>query len=316
MKAVYIESFAPQGNIKVGQLPKPEPGEGEVSIAVEYAGVNPVDGKVAQGLLKERLPHQFPLILGWEASGSVHSLGKNATGVSIGDKIYTYCRKPTVQHGSFAQYLTVLASDIAIVPQSLSMAEAAAVPLSGLTAWQSLFEKAHLKPDEKILIHAGGGGVGSFAIQWAKFSGAYVIVTASKEKEKYVKQLGADEVIDYRNVNFVDEIRKNHPFGIEVVFDTLGKDIYTKSFEVLKQGGRLVSLLEAPNTTLAEKFQVEASYHFVYPSGQSLRAIAKLFDQGKVVPPKIQVFKLDEAILAIEEIRKGHTSGKIVLKIG
>jgi NADPH2:quinone reductase len=315
MKAVYIETFAPQGNIKVGQIPAPQPGEGEICIAVSYAGVNPADAKIAEGLFQSRIPHQFPLILGWEASGTVHALGEQVTSLSIGDKVYVYCRKPILQWGSWAEYLIFPAEDVALMPKNLSMAESAAVPLAGLTAWQALFERANLKSGEYILVHGGGGGVGGFAIQWAKSHGSKVITTASASKFAYVKQRGADEVIDYQKISFVDHIRKSHPSGIDVVFDTLGGSVYKQSFEVLKPGGRIVSILEQPNSDLAERFKVRAEYMLVHPSGKQLREIAQLFELGRAKPPNIQEFPLDQASQAISEIKKGHTVGKIVLKV-
>lgn len=315
MKAAYIETFGPESHVKVGQIPTPLPSAGEVCIAVSYAGVNPVDAKIAEGLLHSRIPNQFPLILGWEASGVVHSLGKGVTKLKIGDKVYLYCRKEVMQWGSWAEYLVFPEENVALMPNNLSMAEAAGVPLAGLTAWQSLFEQAHLKSGEQVLIHAGGGGVGSFAIQLAKWHGAKVITTASASKFAYVKQLGADEIIDYQKGSFVDQVRRSHPSGIDVVFDTLGGSIYPQSFEVLKPGGRIVSILEQPNAELVARYKVEATYHFVYPNGKQLREFAKLFEAGKIKPPKIQEFPLDQAETAILEIKKGHTEGKIVLKV-
>ncbi|HUD01918.1 MAG TPA: NADP-dependent oxidoreductase [Rhabdochlamydiaceae bacterium] len=315
MKAAYIEIFAPEGNVKVGQIPTPEPGDGEVCIAVSYAGVNPADAKIAQGLFQSRMPHQFPLILGWEASGTVHSMGKHAASLNKGDKVYLYCRKPIAQWGSWAEYLIFPAEHIAVMPKNLSMAQAAAVPLAGLTAWQALFEKANLKSGEQILIHGGGGGVGGFAIQWAKCCGAKVLTTASSSKFEYVKSLHADEIIDYRKTNFVDQIRKSHPSGIDVVFDTIGGSVYKQSFEVLKPGGRIVSTLEQPDADLATRFKVRAEFLFVQPNGKQLREIAELFELGKAKPPKIQEFSLDQASQALNEINKGHTTGKIVLKV-
>jgi NADPH:quinone reductase-like Zn-dependent oxidoreductase len=313
MKAAYIETFA--GPIKVGQLPTPKPGDGEVSIAVSYAGVNPADAKIAEGLFQSRMPHQFPLILGWEASGTVQSLGKHATSLNIGDQVYLYCRKPIAEWGSWAEYLIYPAEHVALKPKNLSMAQAAAIPLAGLTAWQALFEKARLKSGEQILIHGGGGGVGGFAIQWAKYGGAKVITTASSSKFDYVKSLHADEIIDYRKTNFVDQIRKSHPSGIDVVFDTIGGSVYQQSFEVLKPGGRIVSILEQPNTELAARFKVQAEFLFVQPNGKQLHEIAQLFELGKAKPPKIQEFPLDQAQQALDEIRTGHTLGKIVLRV-
>ncbi len=315
MRAVYIEAFASQGNIKIGQIPKPEPKEGEVCIAVSYAGVNPVDAKIAEGLLQSRMPHQFPLILGWEASGAIHSVGKQAAGFKAGDQVYVYCRKPILQWGCWAEYFVVPAESVAFIPKTLSMAEAAAVPLTGLTAWQALFKKAELKSGERILIHAGGGGVGGFAIQWAKWCGAQVITTASASKFAYVKSFHPDEIIDYQKESFVDQIKKSHPGGIDVVLDTMGKSVYKQSFEVLKPGGRIVSILEQPDAELAARFQVRAEYLFVEPNGKQLGEIAQVFESGKAKPPQVHVFPLDQASQAMDEIKKGHTVGKIILKV-
>lgn len=311
MKAAYIEAFAPSGNVKVGQIPTPTPEPGEVLISVTYAGVNPIDAKIAEGLAQSRMPHYFPLILGWEASGIIHSLGEGVTSFKKGDKVYLYCRKPTAQWGSWAEYLTYPAEHVAPVPKNISMAEAAGVPLAGLTAWQALFDKAQLKAGERVLIHGGGGGVGGYAIQWAKIHGAHVITTASPAKFEYVKQFGADEVIDYRSRSFVEQISSK----VDVAFDTIGGAVYTQSFEVLKPGGRLVSLLVQPNVELAQKYQVRAEYLFVSPNAPQLKEMARLFEQGKVKPPVVQEMSLDQAPRAIEEIKKGHTQGKIVLKI-
>jgi NADPH2:quinone reductase len=315
MKAAYIDAFAPSGNIKVGQVPTPKPRAGEISVAVAYAGVNPADAKIAEGLFQSRLPNHFPLILGWEASGIVHDLGEGVTSFKKGDKVYLYCKKPTIQWGTWAEYVTCAAEHVALVPKNISMAEAAAVPLAGLTAWQALFDKAQLQSGERILIHAGGGGVGGFAIQWAKTHGAYVITTASPAKSAYVKQLGADEIIDYQKNSFVEQIRRTHPSGIDVVFDTIGGSVYRQSFEVLKPGGRIVSLLEHPDSGLAQKYHVRAEYFMVSPNGKQLKEMARLLELGKAKPPVVQEMSLDEAPLAIDEIRKGHTLGKIVLEI-
>lgn len=315
MKAVYIESFASQGNIKIGEVPRPQVGEGEVGIVVAYAGVNPADAKVAEGLFQSRLPHRFPLILGWEASGIVDAVGKGVTSLKKGDRVYVYCRKPTLQWGSWAEYLTFSAEHGALVPKNLSLAQAAGVPLASLTAWQALFDKTNLQPGEQVLIHGGGGGVGSFAIQWAKLHGASVITTASASKFEYVKQLGADEVIDYQKHPFVDQMRRSHPSGIDVVFDTIGGAVYQQSYEVLKPGGRIVSLREQPDLDRSRKFKVRAEYLFVFPNGKQLQAITQLFEEGKAKPPIVHQMPLDQALLAIEEIKKGHTTGKIVLQV-
>lgn len=315
MKAAYIKSFTASGNIKIGEVPPPKVEAGEICISVAYAGVNPVDAKIAKGLLRLRMPHQFPLILGWEASGIVHALGDGVSSFKKGDKVYVFCRKPLLQWGSWAEYFTFPVDYGALIPKNFSMAEAAAVPLAGLTAWQALFEKADLQSGEQVLIHGGAGGVGGFAIQWAKSHGANVITTASSAKSEYVKQLGADEIIDYQKSDFIQQIRRSHPSGINVVLDTIGGAVYQQSFEVLKAGGRIVSILEKPNSDLARKFKIHAEYLFVYPNGGQLEEITRLFELGKAKPPIIQQMPLAQAALAIEEIGKGHTRGKIVLQV-
>lgn len=312
MKAAYIEKFdQPQ---VIGQMPTPNPKEDEVCIAVAYAGVNPVDAKIAAGHF-QRMDHQFPIILGWEAAGKVHSIGKKVDSLQVGDQVYVYCRKSIIQWGSWAEYLVVPSEYVARKPKNLSMAEAAAVPLAALTAWQALFEKAQLKSGETILIHAGAGGVGGFAIQWAKKIGATVLTTVSASKTEYVKQFSPNEMIDYQKKHFVEQVRKKHPKGIDVVFDTIGGAIYKKSFEVLKQGGRLVSILEQPDENLAKQFHVQAEFLFVHPDKKQLEEITKLFESGKAKSPKIQEFPLNQAELAMQQIKTGHTAGKIVLKI-
>ncbi len=315
MKAAFINQFAEKGNLHIGQLSPPKPHDEEVCIAVAYAGVNPVDGKIAKGFLRSRLPHRFPIILGWEAAGTIHSVGKNIRTYKKGDPVYVYCRKPIIQHGTWAEYVTSAAEHVAFKPRNLTFAQAAAVPLAGLTSWQALFVKAKLRAKEKVLIHAGAGGVGGFAIEWAKNQGSYVITTASSTKHDYVKSLGADEIIDYQNESFVEAMRRGHPHGIDVVMDTVGGDTYTQSFEVLKPGGRIVSILEEPNQKLAKAYAVDAEYLFVYPDGKNLSEITSLYESNKVKLPLVQTFNLDQAEEAMELIRSGHVSGKIVLRI-
>lgn len=314
MRAAYITEFAEKDNIRVGELSDPHPAENEVCIAVAYAGVNPVDGKIAKGKF-HFMPHEFPMILGWEAAGTIHSIGKKVEKFKKGERVFTYCRKPVFQYGAWAEYLVFEAEHVAPLPENLSFEEAAGVPLAGLTAWQALFEKLHIQPGQTLLIHAGAGGVGGFAIQWAKHHRVHVITTASSEKRNYVKAFGADEIIDYQKHSFVEEIRKTHPKGIDAVFDTVGGDTYTQSFETLKPGGRIVSILEQPNTELANQKNVHAEFLFVYPDGKSLKQIASLFEKGIAKPPKIKIFGLSQAAEAIEAIRSGHTTGKIVLRI-
>ena len=215
MKAAVIESFGDLDKIKLTTIPEPVAGDDEVLISVSYAGVNPVDGKIVKGLLKDRMPYQFPIVLGWDGAGEVVAIGKTVTNIKLGDKVHAYFRKPEIRWGTFCERATCLAKDVAIVPEKLSMQEAAVIPLAALTAWQALFDTAHLKAGQTVLIHAGAGGVGSYAIQLAKNAGAKVYTTASASNHSYVHKLGADVVIDYTKESVTQRIKKDHPEAVD-----------------------------------------------------------------------------------------------------
>lgn len=315
MKAVYIEEFGGVEKIKIGRLPVPVPGPDEIQVKVHYTAVNPVDWKIREGLLKSRAPYEFPLIPGWDVAGTVSETGKNVTKFKAGDKVYAYCRKPTVQWGTYGEYVCINAENAASMPSNLSFAQAAAFPLAGLTAWQALFDKAQLKKGETILIHAGAGGVGSLAIQFAKHAGAKVITTASESNIAYLHSLGADTVIDYRQQHFPDEIKKAAPEGVDVVFDTLGGDALNNSYGLLKKGGRLVSILQEPDPNQLAQYKILGYYLFVTPNGKELHEIAELIEKGYVKPIQIEEMPLEKAGEAQEINKKGHVRGKIVLKV-
>ena len=204
---------------------------------------------------------------------------------------------------------------MALKPQKLSYAQAASIPLCSLTAWQSLQDTAHIKKNEQVLIHAGAGGVGGFAIQFAKLAGAKVITTASQIHYDYVKKLGAETVIDYTKEDFVEKIKKLSPQGLDMIFDTVGGDTLKKSYDITKAGGRLVSIAGVVDNTLAQQKKIHADYIFVNPNGEELTHIAHLLDEGKLFPPHIEELPLNEVKTALHKSREGHTEGKIVLKI-
>lgn len=315
MKAIAINEFGGPDKLKILETAVPEPGETEVLIETHYAGVNPVDWKVREGYLARRMPYQFPIVLGWDVAGTVVKVGSKVKIYKPHDRVHAYARKPVVHSGTYAEYVTVDESVLAPVPDSLDFAAAASIPLAGLTAWQSLFDSAQLKAGETILIHAGSGGVGSWAIQFAKNAGATVASTAGTENQPYIVYLGTDLPIDYRTQDFVEVLGKHFPQGIDVVFDTVGGEIYSRSFEVLKKGGRIVSLLEQPDEKLAGAFGVRASYVFVHPDGEQLKQIGSVISNGRARPPEIHEFDLWHAAQALEESQMGHVRGKIVLKV-
>lgn len=315
MKAVTIETFGGADILKLTEVPVPKPQEHEVLIQIAYAAVNPVDWKIREGMLKSRLPHKFPLIPGWDAAGTIAAVGDNVRHFKKGDPVYAYCRKPIVQYGTYAEYVTCDAAHVANKPQNISFAQAAAIPLAALTAWQALFDFAHLKAHQSILIHAGAGGVGSFAIQFSKFAKADVWTTCSKNNHDYVKKLGADHVIDYTKENFAQAIRKEKNDGLDIIFDTIGGKTLQESFLVVKKNGIIVSIVEVPSQELGEKYKIKTGFVFVRPDGSQLTEIGRLIEKGDVMPPAIQEMPLQDAAKAQEQNRQGHTQGKIVLKV-
>ena len=314
MKAMTIKDFGGVEKLTIQDLPTPSPSENEVQIEVRYTAVNPVDWKIREGYLKSAIPHEFPLILGWDAAGIVTAVGKKVKNFKLGDEVFAYCRKPTIKWGTYAEFVCIDADKVAMKPQNINFAQAAAIPLVGLTAWQALFDAAKLKKGETILIHAGAGGVGGMAIQFAKHAGAKVIATASPENHDYVKKLGADHVIDYHG-GFVDKLKNIAPEGVDIVFDTVGGQALRDSYQVVKSHGRIVGIVEKPDSTQVAHNHIQCSYVFVEPNGKQLNQIGNLISHDKIKVPNIEEMDLSEAAKAQEKLRRGHTKGKIVLKI-
>jgi NADPH2:quinone reductase len=312
MKAILIDEFGGIDKLHFREVETPLPLPGELLLKVVAAGVNPVDWKIREGWLKKRIPHEFPLILGWDVAGVVVKVGEGVEGFSVGDPVFAYARKEVVQWGTFAEYVAVDASAVAPKPVTLSFAEAAAIPLVGLTAWQALFDTAHLKAGQTALIHAGSGGVGSLAIQFAKWAGAKVITTCGPNNLKYVKQLGADQVIDYTAEDFTKVVGK-----VDFVMDNVGGKVLEKSFRVVKEGGWLVTITDLLlDPSKGAPYGIHAGAIFVHPSGEELSKIGQLIEEGKVQVPAIEEFPWQEVGTALEKSRAGHTRGKIVLRIG
>ena len=315
MKALTINKFGGTEETTWSDLPIPDPKQGEVQIRISHAAVNPVDWKICEGYLKKLLPHSFPLIPGWDASGTITAIGVDVSEFKVGDKVFAYCRKPTVQWGTYAEYICFDAEHVALMPTSLTPAQAASIPLVALTAWQALFDDAKLKENQSILIHAGAGGVGSMALQFAKHAGAKVYTTASANHHDYVKKLGADVVIDYNLHPFEEVIKQHEPDGVDIVYDCVGNDTLEKSYGVVKQGGCLVGIVNRPDSEKCESLGIRGAFTFVRPEGTQLSTIGKLIEKGKVSPPKIKELPFDEYARAWEQIKSHHTEGKIVLKI-
>lgn len=308
MKAIRIHQFGGTEVLRYEDSPQPVPGADEVLIRVHAAGVNPVDAKIRAGKLQGRVDHTLPLILGWDVAGVIEQTGADVTHFKSGDAVYA--RPDIARDGAYAEYIVVRASEVALKPESLDFIYAAAVPLSALTAWQSLFVAGDLQPGQTILIHAGAGGVGHYALQLAHWKGAHVITTASARNADFVRALGADDVIDYTSARFEDVVR-----DIDMVFDTVGGEVQRRSWQVLKRGGILVSILALTVPDEATQRGWRSAYVFVQPSAQQLAQLASLIDAGKLKPHVDNVMVLSDAAKAHILIQGGHARGKIVLNV-
>ncbi|NQD68025.1 NADP-dependent oxidoreductase [Bacillus haikouensis] len=331
MRAMMIDRYG-KVPMRLTEVPAPEIGEYEVLAEIHAASINPVDFKIRDGKVKLLVNYKMPLILGNDFSGVVEKVGAKVTRFKVGDEIYARPRKSKI--GTFAEYIAIHEDDIALKPANLSFEEAASIPLVGLTSYQALTDILQLQKGQKILIHAGSGGVGTFAIQLAKLMGAAVATTASEAGANLVESLGADEMINYKTEKF-EELLRNYDY----VFDTLGGEVLEKSFGVLKSGGKIVSVSGLPNarfgkeygsgifktllfsaashklTALEKKHNVEYTFLFMKPSGEQLRIIANFIETGKIKPVIDRVFPFEDAEKAMEYAESGRAKGKIIVKI-
>jgi NADPH:quinone reductase-like Zn-dependent oxidoreductase len=306
MKAIRIHEYGGRETLRYEDAPVPEPKAGELLVRVKAAAVNPVDVQVREGRLKELLGHELPLVPGWDASGVVEAVGEGVSKFEVEDAVFA--RPWTARQGTYAEYAVIHESEAAFKPQTLDHIRAAAVPLAALTAWQALFEAGKLSKGQTVLIHGAAGGVGHFAVQFARRAGARVLATASARNREFVNRLGADEVIDYMAVRFEESAN-----DVDVVLDTIGGETQERSFGVLKEQGRLISVVGEPSQGLAAANNVRAQLLVARPDGELLAEICKMLDRGEVAPTVEVVLPLAEARRAHELIESGHTRGKVVL---
>ena len=310
MKAAYFEKFDELDQIKIGELERPEPKEGEVLIRVKSAGVNPVDAFVVRGMLKDAIPTEFPAIPGWDLAGVVEDNGHSASRFNEGDEVYAYARRPTIQHGTFAEYVSLPESYLADRPQKVSMDAAGGIPLVGLTAYQSLFDAGKLEEGQTVLILGASGGVGTLAIQLAKSVGAKVIGVASEKNHSYMKELGADETIDYSDDDVGDAVREIEPDGVDLILHCSRGDSLDQSKDTIKEGGHLVSIT---NSSPEVRDDIKFEYVFVEPNAVQLEKLRELTDAGKIKLPVTKSYPLEDAVKALQEIESLHTKGKLVI---
>ncbi|MGL5870814.1 MAG: NADP-dependent oxidoreductase [Xenococcaceae cyanobacterium] len=306
MKAIRLHSYGGPELLKYEDVAKPQPQENEVLVRIHAASVNPIDWMMESGQYEPMRP-QLPYVPGWDFAGKIEAVGSKVTNFQVEDEIYA---NVGATGGGYADYAIANVDAIAPKPKTLDFTAAAAVPLVALTAWQALFEAANLSEGQTVLIHGASGGVGSMAVQFAKARGARVIGTASASNVDFVRDLGADRVINYKSEHFEEELQ-----DIDVVFDTVGGETQEKSWQVLKPNGVLVSVIQPPDEEKAKAHQVRAQFLGSHPSGTQLSEIAKLIDAGGVKPIVDRVLPLSEARQAQEFGRDGHPRGKIVLQV-
>lgn len=303
MKAAVLSAYGSNQNVQIEEVELPEPRDGEMLVRIAAAGVNAIDWKIRDGA-GERLGLTLPIRLGRELVGTVQALGSGVDDYGVGDVIYGM-----VSTGGFAEYASVRAADMVRVPAGLDAVRAAALPLAGTTAWQSMFDTAGLVAGQRLLITNGSGGVGSLAVQFAKSVGAHVTAVASGRNEQFIRDLGADEFIDYKTQPF-DEIAH----GMDVVFDTVGGDMFQRAFKTLKPGGFMVTIVAFPNGE-AERHGVEVVRQYAKANATDLAAITQLVNDGKVTPHLDTVLPFNRLKQALELSESGHVRGKIVLSM-
>ncbi|MFE2423364.1 NADP-dependent oxidoreductase [Streptomyces hokutonensis] len=328
MRAFVVTKY--KEPLQEADVPEPTVGEHDVLVRVEAAGLNPLDEKIRAGEFKQILPYKLPLILGNDVAGTVIRVGTAVRGFQPGDEVYA--RPDQDRIGTFAERIAVAEGDLALKPASISMNEAGSLPLVALTAWQALVERGRVRPGQKVLIHAGAGGVGSIAIQLAAHLGAHVATTASASNADFVRALGADTVIDYRTQDFEQLLT-----GYDLVLDSLGGETLEKSLRVLKPGGKAIGIAGPPEPAFAreaglnpllrlavavlsrkirrqaKKLGVTYEFLLMRANGDQLRQITTLIDEGVVRPVVGKVVRFDQTPQALQSLSQGGIRGKAVI---
>jgi NADPH:quinone reductase-like Zn-dependent oxidoreductase len=328
MKAFVVTYYGPDG-LESSDVPTPDVGPGDVLVDVRAASINPLDKMVRNGEFKQLLKYKRPFILGHDLSGVVTQVGSDVRGISVGDEVYS--RPRDLRIGAFAESIAIDAADVALKPATLSFEEAAAVPLVALAAWQAMVDLAEVRPGQKVLVHAGAGGLGSTVVQVAKHLGAYVATTAHTDDLDKARALGADEVIDFTTTDFVDVLS-----GYDVVLDSLGEESLKKSLTVLKPGGLAISVVGPPDPAFADqlgqpllkpvmavlsftmrrrakKLGVRYSFFFMKASGAQLKTLAALYDNGTLRPVLDRTFPFEQTLDGMAFVEQGKASGKVVV---
>jgi NADPH:quinone reductase-like Zn-dependent oxidoreductase len=332
MKAFQIKKYDKEAGLILAEVPKPSIKDDEVLVEVHASGLNLLDSKIKSGEFKMILPYQFPLTLGHDAAGVITQIGKNVKHLKVGDQVYA--RVADFSIGTFAEYIAINEKDVALKPKNISMEEAASIPLVALTAWQALVEIGNVQKGQKVFIQAGSGGVGTIAIQLAKYLGATVATTASEKSFDTLKSLGADVLIDYKKEDF-ENVLKDY----DLVLNSQDTATLKKSLNVLKPGGKLISISGPPTPAFAseigarwyiktilslissgirkkaEKLGVQYSFLFMRADGKQLQQITKLIESADIRPVVDKVFPFLRTNEALQYVESGRAKGKVVVKV-
>lgn len=328
MRAFVMTKY--QEPLQEADAPEPVVGEHDVLVQVQAAGLNTVDEKIRSGAFKSFLPYELPQVMGGDVAGTVIGVGAKVRDFALGDQVYAQPRMDRI--GTFAERIAMHEADVALRPETATLEEAGSLPMVALTAWQALVERGNVRPGQRVLIHGGAGGVGSIAIQLAKHLGATVATTASAGNVDFVRELGADSVVDYRNQDFEQVLD-----GYDLVLDSVGGETLEKSLRVLRPGGKVVGIVGPPDAAFARerglnpvlrlvmaalgrkvrrqarKLGVTYEFLFIHPSGDQLRQIGALVDKGVLRPVVGRVYDFDQTLEAVQSIGKGGIRGKAVV---
>lgn len=324
MHAVIMNETGGPEVLTWGEIETPEPAPGEVRIRIAYAGVNPADWKNRQGMLAAFRPYVFPYVLGFDAAGVVDALGEGVTGFAIGDRVVTPTNHGQGAQGSYAEYAVAAVDRVAPIPDGLGYAEAAALPVAALTAWQALQHNGGVQPGQRVLVHGGSGGLGGFAVQLARIAGAQVAATCSTANVGYLRDLGVERVIDYVTEDVTAAVKEWAPDGLDLLVNTAGASTLAHGLDLVRSGGALVSI-----PTLVDDGDIPADAAAAAARGiervwsmmtdvdcaPALATIAEMAVAGDVRLPEIREYDVRDAGAAHEAIQTGHTRGKIVLKV-
>jgi NADPH2:quinone reductase len=324
MFAMIINETGDPEVLQYGEIATPEPGPGEVRIRVAYAGVNPADWKNRQGMLARYRPYTFPYIIGFDAAGIVDKVGAGVTAFKPGDRVFTPTNHGQGGQGSYAEFAIATDDRVARIPEGMNFMQAAALPVAALTAWQGLFDRGELKSGQQVLIHGGSGGVGGFAVQFARWAGARVAATCSTPNVDYLVGLGVERVIDYRREDITGAVNKWAPDGLDFLLDAVGASTLPDGLDLVKPGGTFVSIptltddgdIRAATAAGAAK-GVNRVFSTMTDAGcaPTLEQIAQLLVEGRIEPPPLREYALHQAAEVHHLIQGGHNRGKIVLRV-